>query len=199
MASHSTQFAEGYKFAGKNRERILGIVFKALASWSHREYVHHGIDVWLARHDDIEAVVFEGTTFKLLADVLWIYSTESDGNVESVIEVIGALQSALDDNKPFYVAWAHTCSRNIVGEFGGGASCIYKGSWLCGGDAKFELMRKFEKNELELSKRDEYVWCDQHGSIHERTDNPFEDVKPTCSPEDWDDVYIGKKSERSDI
>jgi hypothetical protein len=37
-----------------------------------------------------------------------------------------------------------------------------------------------------------YVWCDEHGGIHEDTDDPYNFGRPDCAESDHMPVYVRK-------
>lgn len=44
-----------------------------------------------------------------------------------------------------------------------------------------------------MERAEGYVWCDVHGSIHERTNDPYGygDDEPECGVQDWRKLWIG--------
>ena len=41
-----------------------------------------------------------------------------------------------------------------------------------------------------------YVWCDEHGVLHERTRDPYGYGEPDCAVENWRRVYIESNNKR---
>jgi len=70
-------------------------------------------------------------------DGLWIYATEY-GNVDDVVAFVQDFLAEFRPDGCFSLAWAETCSKPRIGEFGGGAVFVTKntmeyqntGDWL---------------------------------------------------------------------
>lgn len=62
---------------------------------------------------------------------VWVHS-EDGGDLEALVNVICSFQEKFSIGDPWSLAWAETCSRPRVGEFGGGAIVVYKGEaeWI---------------------------------------------------------------------
>jgi len=46
-----------------------------------------------------------------------------------------------------------------------------------------------KRNGLELNEHE--IWCDFHGCIHDKSEDPYEMGEPECGPEDWRNLWIG--------
>lgn len=69
-------------------------------------------------------------------EMLVVYSTDGDANVEGIADIIGAVLAAHEDDSIVAFEWANTCSKPRVGEFGGGFVCISRYDTVWGNTAQ---------------------------------------------------------------
>ncbi len=84
---------------------------------------------------------------------VWFYGVESI-NVEHVAVIARALIEQLELDAPFICAWAYTCSKLRIDEFGGGAFVIKRGYETYWCDARIHVERQLESGGLVPLTRD---------------------------------------------
>lgn len=64
-------------------------------------------------------------------DGVWVYS-EDQGDLDALMDVVSAFQLQFKIITPWTLTWAGTCSRPLIGNFGGGGIIVYKGKvhWM---------------------------------------------------------------------
>jgi len=76
--------------------------------------------------EDDEDEGYCGIEAELEQDGVWFHQDES-ANVQHLETIARALIEELEIDEPFFCAWAYTCSKPRLDEFGGGAFCIKRG------------------------------------------------------------------------
>ena len=117
-------------------------------SGGQRDAAQRIIDEVAASFDEDEGVGY-------LADIddngVWIRHDESI-NPEHVATLVEALVNGLELPGVHIVAWAYTCSRLRLDEFGGGAFAVVKGRNTVWVDAQDEARRQAELDFAELKE-----------------------------------------------
>lgn len=62
---------------------------------------------------------------------VWVYS-EDQGDLDALMDVVAAFQMRFNITEPWTLTWAGTCSKPLIGNFGGGGVVVYKGKthWM---------------------------------------------------------------------
>ena len=84
------------------------------------------VDREVAKLEGEDEFGYCGTLASVKNDGVWFY-TEESGNTDHVEAIARALVEELELDEPFVCAWAYTCSKPRINEFGGGALLIRRG------------------------------------------------------------------------
>lgn len=124
MANNYLQFSTQYKFPREVPQEEQDELLKKISEIGVRsQAAQYGDDV-------DEETPFEdqyaGCSVEMESEGVWFYSEES-GEPDCAAAMIKFLQDYFEDDQVHAFAWAYTCSKMRLNEFGGGAVAIKRG------------------------------------------------------------------------